>query len=90
MQSTLLEAGSCSTKLRCIGDGKRVPDWTFVRFLVDGKGSLLLPGDNVGDAAALRTLEASTSSAPDLLLPVKACLFGGGDIDLSLDDWNAS
>ena len=44
------------------------------------------------DAAVvvLSPLESPISSLLDLTLTVAACLFGGGDIDLSFDDWNAS
>lgn len=89
-QSMLLDAGSCSMKLSCIGDGKSVLDWGFVACLVDLEGSLPLSEDKVKGAAALTTLKVPASSLSDLPLTVDAYLFGGGDIDLSLDDWKAS
>lgn len=90
MQSTLLEAGSCSTKLSCTGELMKILDWDFVTSLVDLESFLPLSEDNVEGAVALLMLKAPLSSTLSLPLAVEACLLGGGDIDLSLDDWNAS
>ena len=46
--------------------------------------------DNVEGAAALAMLGGPPFSKPGLSLTVEACLFGGGDIEVSLDNWKAS
>ena len=91
MQSALLEAGSSPTKFSCTGERIKFLDWEFIGSVVDLERLSLLSEDDVEGAAALRALSASPfSTTAGLLLTDEACLFGGGDIDLSLDDWNAS
>ena len=89
-QSTLLDAGSCSTKLSCTGDGNTILDWFLVASWINSEGLLLLSEGNMEDAVALTTFKASVSSRSALPPKAEACLFGGGDIDLSLEDWNTS
>ena len=45
---------------------------------------------NVEDAAVQTLFGGPTASNPGLPLTVEACLFGGGDMELHLDTWNAS
>ena len=74
-------------KLSCIGDLISVRDWCFVTSVVD---FVSLSEDTAKVAAALMRLGAPTASSLDLIATEDAFLFGGGDMDLSLDDWNAS
>lgn len=91
MQSALLEAGSSPTKFSCIGERIKVLDWGLVGSVVDLEGWSALLEDDVEGAAALRGLSAWLFSAiAGLPLTDDACLLGGGDMDLSLEDWNAS
>ena len=46
--------------------------------------------DELEDDATLTTLGFPLCSSPSLTLTVEVCLFGGGDIDLFVDDWKAS
>lgn len=89
-QSTLLDAGSCSMKFSCTGDGMIVLDRGFVASLVDSERLFLLSESTMEGAADLNTLKPSFSSASGLSFTAEACLFGGGEIDLSRDDRNAS
>lgn len=77
-------------KLSCTGDGKTVLGRGLVASMVDFEGLLLFSEGNMESAAVLTTPKPSVSSPPGLSPTVEACLFGGGDIDLSLDDWNTS
>lgn len=86
MQSILLEAGSSSTKFSCTGDGIWLLGWDSVASFLDFEGLSLLLGDTIGGSAALRPLEGPLSSVVCLPLIDEACLFGGGEIDLFLDD----
>ena len=91
MQSALVEAGSSPTKFNCIGEGIKVLYRGFVGSVVDLEGLSALSEDDLEVAAALRALSASPfSTVVGLPLIDDACLFGGGDMDLSLKDWNAS
>lgn len=90
IQSTLLEAGSSSIKFSFTGDGIWLLDRDSVASFVDFEASSLLLEDARGGIAALTPLESLFSSIIGLPLTDGACLFGGGDIELFLDDWNAS
>ena len=91
MQSALLEAGSSPTKFSCIGERIKVLYRGFVGSVVDLEGLSALSEDDVEVAAALKALSASPfSTVVGRPLTDDACLFGGGDMDLSLEDWNAS
>ena len=90
MQSTLLEAGSSSMKLSCTGDLKRLLGRAVFSSWVDFEKTLLLLEDAMESAAALTGLDGLFSSIGGATQTDAACLFGGGDIDLFLDDRNAS
>ena len=91
MQSTLLGVGSPSTKFNCTGEGKRLVDCGFILSPGGFEGLLPLLEDGMEEgAAAWTSLNGSLCSALGFSLVAEACLFGGGDIDLFLDDKNAS
>ncbi len=46
--------------------------------------------DEHEDDAKSTTLGFPPCSPPSLALTVEVCLFGGGEIDLFVDDWKAS
>lgn len=68
--------------------------WVLSRGFVDSSFDLErsrpMSEDNVEGAAALAMLGGPPFSKPGLSLTVEACLFGGGDIEVSLDNWKAS
>ena len=90
MQSILLEAGSSSMKFSCTGDRIRLLDWGFVASFVEFEALSLLLEDAMEGGAALTAHEDASTPIAGLAAIDEACLFGGGDIDLFLDDWNTS